>query len=709
MTLKIRVLLPLIVVTLAATAMTLAGFEARDAVVRRHQSEAFVEVNRISQLLLQSAGRWALERGLSNAALNGPEPADPERRADISKARHSGDAAFVEAMRLIGEVPQMKAGAVAIAEAQRAQQDHGALRRRVDEAIAKPASARDPAVVSGTFGIITHAIDAAGTSLRSTLETLTDPPSVALAQMIRLRHLAAMMAENAGRERAYLGAKISARSKFTAAEIGEISAFRGQIDLAWPMIAALKQRSDAPAAMIDAIRGVETDYFGTYVQVRSSVLAAGDSGAYPLGGSDYIARATDGVETILKLAGAIGRAADAEAAADSARSSSRLIRALAALGAAGALVVISLWITFRRVLRPLAELGGALHKLAQGQLDLTLPGLDRKDEIGDMANAIEDLKVHAAAKAREEADARIRQDAIVAAQRRADMHKLADDFEGAIGEIIEAVSSAATELEASAGTLNANAERAQHLTVTVAGASEEASTNVQSVASASEEMTASVEEISRQVQASAKIASDAVEQAAYTNHRVEELSQAAARIGDVVELIHHRAADQPAGAQRHDRGGAGRRGGPRLCRSGRRSEGAGRADLEGDRRDRSADRQHPVGDARVSRSHQGNRRHHREDVGDRLDHRLGGGRAGRGDAGDFAQHPAGGRRHPRGVVEHRRSRARRQRHRRRRRRSAACRAVARRREQPAQAGSRQAAAHGARGLTAARFVTGGRR
>ncbi|AVT83157.1 methyl-accepting chemotaxis protein [Rhodopseudomonas palustris] len=537
MSLKIRVLLPLIVLALAATAMTLAGFEARDAVIRRRQSEAFVEVNRISQLLLKSAGRWALERGLSNAALNAPEPADPERRADIAKARTSGDTAFAEALRLIGDVPQMKAGAAAITAAQRAQQDHGVLRPRVDEAVAKPASARGPEVVRGTFGIITRSIDVAGTSLRSTLETLTDPPSVALAQMIRLRHLAAVMAENAGRERAYLGAKVSARSKFTAAEIGEISAFRGQIDLAWPMIAALKQRTDTPAAVIDAIRGVETDYFGTYVQVRGSVLAASDTGAYPLSGSDYIARATDGVETILKLAGAIGQAADAEAAADSARSSSRLIQALAALGAAGALVMISLWITFRRVLRPLAELGGALHKLAQGQLDLTLPGLDRKDEIGDMANAIEDLKVHAAAKAREEAEARIRQDAIAAAQRRADMHKLADDFESAIGEIIETVSSAATELEASAGTLNVNAERAQHLTVTVAGASEEASTNVQSVASASEEMTASVEEISRQVQASAKIASDAVEQAVHTNHRVEELSQAAARIGDVVELI----------------------------------------------------------------------------------------------------------------------------------------------------------------------------
>ncbi|NEW98396.1 hypothetical protein DY467_16585 [Rhodopseudomonas sp. BR0G17] len=400
MSLKIRVLLPLIVLALAATAMTLAGFEARDAVIRRRQSEAFVEVNRISQLLLKSAGRWALERGLSNAALNAPEPTDPERRADIAKARTSGDTAFAEALRLIGDVPQMKTGSAAITAAQRAQQDHGALRPRVDEAIAKPASARDPEVVRGTFGIITRTIDVAGNSLRSTLETLTDPPSVALAQMIRLRHLAAVMAENAGRERAYLGAKVSARAKFTPAEMGEISAFRGQIDLAWPMIAALKQRTDTPAAVIDAIRSVDADYFGTYVRVRSSVLAASDTGAYPLSGSDYIARATDGVETILKLAGAIGQAADAEAAADSAHSSSRLIRALAALGAAGALVVISLWITFRRVLRPLAELGGALHKLAQGQLDLTLPsGADGmpgvivpRKTVGEVQRLIEDTE-----------------------------------------------------------------------------------------------------------------------------------------------------------------------------------------------------------------------------------------------------------------------------------------------------------------------------
>src|SRR5882672_7074466 len=99
------------------------------------------------------------------------------------------------------------------------------------------------------------------------------------------------------------------------------------------------------------------------------------------------------------------------------------------------------------------------------------------------------------------------------------------------------VSSAATELEASAGTLTATAERSQQLATTVASASEEASTNVQSVASASEELTSSVNEISRQVQESSRVADVAVDQAQKTNHRVGELSKAAARIGDVVELI----------------------------------------------------------------------------------------------------------------------------------------------------------------------------
>jgi methyl-accepting chemotaxis protein len=128
-------------------------------------------------------------------------------------------------------------------------------------------------------------------------------------------------------------------------------------------------------------------------------------------------------------------------------------------------------------------------------------------------------------------------DRAAAAQRKADMHALADQFEGAVGGIIQTVSSAATELEAAAGTLRTTAEGTQLLSTTVTTASEDASTNVNSVALASKELADSVDEIARQVQASRRIAGEALVQAEKTDARIGELSHAAGRIGDVVRLI----------------------------------------------------------------------------------------------------------------------------------------------------------------------------
>lgn len=207
----------------------------------------------------------------------------------------------------------------------------------------------------------------------------------------------------------------------------------------------------------------------------------------------------------------------------------------------GAVTVIALIgsviFSFFGVARPMTRLNGALGEMAGGNLDVVIPGSDRGDEIGDLAKTVTVIRQNAEQKAREEAETKATQDQIAAQQRRADMVRLADQFESAVGEIVETVSSASTELEASATTLTATAERSQELTTMVAAASEEASTNVQSVASATEQLSGSVTKISRQVQDSARMANEAVDQARRTNERVSALSKAAARIGDVVELI----------------------------------------------------------------------------------------------------------------------------------------------------------------------------
>jgi methyl-accepting chemotaxis protein len=195
------------------------------------------------------------------------------------------------------------------------------------------------------------------------------------------------------------------------------------------------------------------------------------------------------------------------------------------------------WLIGRAISKPVVGLCAGMRELAEGNFQVVLPGLGRGDEVGEMAQAVETFKVKAEQKAREDAEAKMKQDQVAAQQRKADMIKLADSFEAAVGEIVDTVSSASTELEASASTLTSTAQRAQEITTMVAAASEEASTNVQSVASATEELTSSVNEISRQVQESARMAGEAVDQARKTNDRVGELSKAAARIGDVVELI----------------------------------------------------------------------------------------------------------------------------------------------------------------------------
>jgi methyl-accepting chemotaxis protein len=191
----------------------------------------------------------------------------------------------------------------------------------------------------------------------------------------------------------------------------------------------------------------------------------------------------------------------------------------------------------RGIINPLSGLTGGMKELASGNFDVVLPGLGRKDEVGDMAGAVEEFKIKAAEKARREAEAKQEQDRIMGEQRKVEMRKLADGFEAAVGEIVDTVSSASTELEASATTLTRTAETTQQLSTSVSAAAEQASANVQSVATATEELTSSVGEIGRQVEESNKISREAVRQAQETDARMAELSRAADRIGDVVKLI----------------------------------------------------------------------------------------------------------------------------------------------------------------------------
>ncbi|WP_426442258.1 methyl-accepting chemotaxis protein [Bradyrhizobium genosp. P] len=191
----------------------------------------------------------------------------------------------------------------------------------------------------------------------------------------------------------------------------------------------------------------------------------------------------------------------------------------------------------RRVAGLISRMSAAMRQLAEGQFDIVLPGLERTDEIGNMARAVESFKIKAMEKARLELDARLEEDRRAADRHKSELARLAEAFEASAGSVIDTVSAASGELAASARDLSDTAHQTQGMSATVAAASEEASDNVRRVAAATEQMIASASEIGRQVEESAGIASEAVRQAKQTDDRMAQLASAADRIGNVVQLI----------------------------------------------------------------------------------------------------------------------------------------------------------------------------
>jgi methyl-accepting chemotaxis protein len=229
----------------------------------------------------------------------------------------------------------------------------------------------------------------------------------------------------------------------------------------------------------------------------------------------------------------VGADKAAAEAADNYASSFALLAALLGLA-----VVAGVGISFvliRDVSNGITSIVEPMQALAQGDLTAHVPHQGETTEIGAMADTLQVFKQALIAK--KVADETAARDAETKIERGRRVDNITREFESMIGEIVNTVSSASSQLEASADTLSNTAQRSKELATAVSAASEEATANVQSVASSTEEMASSITEIGRQVQESARMATDAVGQARSTTERVSELSKAATRIGDVVELI----------------------------------------------------------------------------------------------------------------------------------------------------------------------------
>jgi methyl-accepting chemotaxis protein len=207
------------------------------------------------------------------------------------------------------------------------------------------------------------------------------------------------------------------------------------------------------------------------------------------------------------------------------------------LSAIGVIIGVALsWVIGRAIARPIASLCSAMQTLSGGDKTVVIPNTVQKDEVGDMARSVlvfKDSMLEADRLRSEQEENKRRAEA----ERRKAMLELADRFEASVGSVVEGVTSAASELEATAQTLTATAEETSRQATVVSAASEETTRNVQTVASATEELTASIREISSQVAESNRVVANVVAQANDSNDKVKMLAAAAEKIGEVVTLI----------------------------------------------------------------------------------------------------------------------------------------------------------------------------
>ncbi|MCP1549038.1 MULTISPECIES: methyl-accepting chemotaxis protein [Methylorubrum] len=229
-----------------------------------------------------------------------------------------------------------------------------------------------------------------------------------------------------------------------------------------------------------------------------------------------------------------GSTRDASAAVGNVETAS--IAAIVTMAIAVLFALFAMAFGLLRISRPITGITGMMGSLAAGDVETPVPYRQRRDEIGAMAAAVQVFKDNLIRTRALEAETALAR-ASAEEQRKAAMRAMADSFEAAVGGIIGSVTSAATELQATAKTMSGTADETASQSVTVASAAEEAATNVGTVAAAAEELGASVHEIGRQVASSSDLAQAAVGEADQTAGLVQNLSSAAAKIGDVVSMI----------------------------------------------------------------------------------------------------------------------------------------------------------------------------
>ncbi len=502
---------------------------------QRTESAMVVRNARAASAIFAALQNLRTERGPTRTTLEGTEPASANFIAITAALRAKSQPALGAVLEQCAVIDCVSGRPAIFAGLRDSIARLTASRKEVDVALAMPLNQR-PANIANDF-------NAAITDLIDRLEIMSKVvgqkvrmADAQTAELIEIKDLAWLARDGVGLERTALIDAINAGSLLPPIQ-KRASDLRARAEVTWTMVRELTARPGVPAEVADAVKAAHVETFEKYEELRQRLYIALTTGQPPpVSREQLIERSNLALDFLM----AVSNTAMVVVERQSVLNEANAIRSLIFHGL---LLVLGFAVGFagfrvvrQRVTGPIDAITQVMRRLASGELNIEIPGRVRDDEIGQMANAVQVFKENALERQRL-AKEHFDHAAQAAAQRRAEMHDLADHFEAAVGHIVKIVSSSAIELEATVGALASTAENTMQLAGSVATSSQQISLHVGSVSSATEEMTYSVKEIGRQAQESNLITYQAVEQAKRTDANVSELSCAAQRIGDVVKLI----------------------------------------------------------------------------------------------------------------------------------------------------------------------------
>ncbi len=514
-----------IVAAFGVHTMTLAVIEAHQSGEVVQSAEALKE----TFVALQNTRR---ERGPVVNMLKANDPASASFLASVAEVRSASLPATQHLIDLCAEITCARS--VTSATLASDLETIESLRKQVDAALKQPLANR-PDTLAADWR-------AAATSIINQFETISselgadmrmvDP---VIAELVSIKDAAYLTRDAVGLEATAIQAAVG-DGAFSDASLAKIHQLRGKAQAGWQQLTELMARPGIPAALQDDMTTATASVTREYAQKRDAVEAAindGKAGTVDrdaweaLNGSvlnDLVAICMTALDLTIGYAG------------DDATESWMVVYLVGALLFGMVILGFSgLQVIRRRVSGPIQNITRTMRDVSGGDLDADVPYLDRKDEIGGMAATLETFKQ--ALIRQRESDQAANAEAEAKLKRAQAMQEIIAGFEKVVADLIQRLSSSATEMQASAQSMTETAERTESQSSTVERASSMASSNVESAAAAAEELTSSIAEIGRELEQATQIAGRAVDAASKTNDTVQGLEVSSQAIGDVVRLI----------------------------------------------------------------------------------------------------------------------------------------------------------------------------